>query len=422
MKKIPYLLFSFVFLALTTSIWWEMIRFKVRMAFAAGIFCVFVFLMLYFARYFRTKYFWMLLLTSICFLIPGLEVSGSNFSTWIHSAPADLYLPFVCAGLLAYILINRDRKLLYVVLVIAFLFIIYTAYKTTLADTNASRHFAGNAQTINDLYIVAQNLEESVMGYAHIHALPFVMVGLICVFRRGDKIWMKIAAVPVAFVCLYALIKSGYTTATICMGLTIVVSCINAKNRMISLIFLALAFVVFVILVKTGIFLNILEVTVKPLLDPRSNLASKIDEFAAMQTTVNGSEYWNGRSYLYVWSFETFLSHPIFGAGKGSAGGHSYFIDLMADYGLIYFIPYVIYYVMTFKFVYRALPKQVQWYYLSACVSLSLLLLFKAKGLIAQHHIMCLVLPLMLVIRKEDFYQASDLMRRQFRLPPLGFR
>ena len=157
------------------------------------------------------------------------------------------------------------------------------------------------------------------------------------------------------------------------------------------------------------------------MLDNESNLVGKINEFAAICTTVSGSAYWNMRSELYRISRDAFCAHPIFGAGTEFVGGHSYFLDMLAAHGIVYVMAYIVYYYGLLRFIYRVLPHEVRWYYVSACICFVLLLSYKAGGLIAQNHVMCLVLPLMFLIRKQDFYAASNLMRRRFRLPPLQF-
>ena len=420
-RKPPYLFFSAVILMLTASIWWELLRFYIRMVFAGSLLLSFIFIGIYFSRIYRTKHFPLMIVAVTLFIMPGLELSGYSLGLLIHSAPAQLILPFVAVGLLAYVLVKGDIKLLRIVLIVAGIFVLYTAFKTMRAEVNASRTFFANAASMDALMQAKENIDEGLMGYAQIHSIPFVVVGLVCIIRRAQKIWFKVVSVILSFVCLYALIKSGYTTATMCTGLAIVLSCISAKKKAISVALVVIGCVGFYFVVRSGLLLAILE-AIAPVLDQKSNLVAKINDFAAIQTSVAGSAYWNVRTELYRLSWNAFCLHPIFGAGAESGGGgHSYFLDLLAGRGIVYFAIYITYYYGLFRFIYRVLPQDVKWYYTSACICLTLLLAYKANGLIAQNHVMCLVLPLMLLIRKQDFYAASNLMRRQLRLPALPF-
>ena len=320
MNKSSYLVYSTLISFLSASIWWELIRYHIRMAFATGVLVSALFLMYSIPKYYYTKIFCFLLLCSCFFLIPGLSIDADTVSAWIHTAPKILFLPFVCMGLFVYILIRGDYKLLKITLIVASVFICYVAIKTILGETNASRVFLANAQSFEALEQAIENIEEGVMGYAQIHAIPFIAIGIVCVVKAGNYIY-KFLGVIIGGLCACALIKSGYTTATICTGVGVVLSCISMRRRGLTIALFLFVSIFMYCLVISGGLLTILE-SIAPNLDQNSNLVSKIREFAAMQTTVNGSDYWNVRSDKYELSWEHFISNPFWGAGHGEQGGH----------------------------------------------------------------------------------------------------
>lgn len=416
MKKAPLFIFTMLVFMLTMSVWWDYARYRIPMFFAGSIFFALAFLAIWLARYYETKYFFLLMLSVFLWLFPALEMSEETLSTWMHEVPQAVFLPFVGAGLFAYILIMCDYKLLKIVLVISAIFILYTALKTSAAEVNSARTFFGNARTVENVAKAIENLEENVMGYAHVHSIPFIVAGVVCIFKRADRIYVKLFAAAFGLICIYALLKSGYTTATMATGLVFAMSATSARKRVIQILTVLLGIILFAIMVRTGMLLSILE-GIEPLLPHNTALIDKIHEFAAIQTTVNGSEYWKVRSFLYQLSWEAFCEHPVFGSGIGHGGGHAFLLDLLGRGGIVCFMPFMVFYIAMYKFVSRALPLDVRWYFFSSFLALVLLSSFKGPGLIAQNHIIFFVLPLALVSNRADFQNACIRIRRQLRLP-----
>ena len=417
MKKQLYVWFTTIILLLTASIWWEYFRLRIPKVFAMSLFLVLLFLYRRFSRYFVTKYFLMTLVASGVFVIAAMNSLSGLFATWSVIVPQTLLLPFACAGIFAYVLVKSDYKLLKIVLVLTVAFVVYTAIKTSAAEVNSARVFIGNALTQEMTFKAQENLENTLMGYAQIHSIPLIMVGVVCMFKKSEVIWIKYLVAFVGVVCLYALVKSGYAAATLATGLAVLMALISLKRRGISLFLMILGIVVVGVMVQSGFLLFVLE-GIKPMLPDDSALVSKINGFADIQTTANGSEYWNGRFFLYQLSWECFMKNPILGAGWGKGGGgHSFLLDYLAQTGLFGFVPFIALYIMIYKFVCRVMNKDLKWYYFTVILTYMLLLVSKGPGVIAQNHIVYLVVPLALVANKHDFYIASMRMRRLFGFP-----
>lgn len=66
------------------------------------------------------------------------------------------------------------------------------------------------------------------------------------------------------------------------------------------------------------------------------------------------------RISLLTGTISTFLSHPLFGDINGQYGGHNFFLDLLAKYGIIGSLPF---YMMIFsqcKFIFSSIPDRAK--------------------------------------------------------------
>ena len=64
------------------------------------------------------------------------------------------------------------------------------------------------------------------------------------------------------------------------------------------------------------------------------------------------------RMDLYVYSLDTFLAHPFFGDVLGKNGGHNYFLDRLAKYGIVGMIPFFAMIFNRFDVAYKYIPKK----------------------------------------------------------------
>jgi hypothetical protein len=71
-----------------------------------------------------------------------------------------------------------------------------------------------------------------------------------------------------------------------------------------------------------------------------------------------------GREELYNKSLNSFYEYPIFGNSKVLLGGHSFFIDRLAYFGIVGALPFFLFLYFTFKNHYDLIPKERKFYYL----------------------------------------------------------
>jgi hypothetical protein len=82
----------------------------------------------------------------------------------------------------------------------------------------------------------------------------------------------------------------------------------------------------------------------------------------------------SNRMLLYMSSISGFFKNPIFG-GKG-AGGHSYILDLLANYGILGGFPLLWIYTRVYHYMYKPFRNQPFFGYMLFCFVICILMAF----------------------------------------------
>lgn len=271
-----------------------------------------------------------------------LDIGGGKLSfKWIFYNIAYFYLAVL---MLTYFIKSNDYNGLRIVVKFALIFIVITAITSIIGLTlfpGATRMMANSSSGSRTLMF--QQIGIGRYGYfvGIAYLLPIVAF---CSKNKQFSIKLRISSLIVGFLLIFALIKSEFTTALIIGSSFFLFSFLVKKN--ILKVYLTGIFVFFLVFV-------LINQQLADLLNYISNylssniLQSRIKDLAILLTVQDfnpetGITYTvSTRLFLVKKSIIAFLENPIVG-GAGNRGGHSYFIDRLAMFGLLAFLPWLI--------------------------------------------------------------------------------
>lgn len=332
-----------------------------------------------------------------------------------------VFLPIaINFAIVAYADYKQFRKFVIAMLIMTFPFLLLTI----VADVGMSRtQIAVAVQMSRQAIQEAEEINRSgVMMYGAIHSLMFIAVAAVMQIRnltvKRDKVLYALFAATVVL----TVIRSGFGYATYTTLMLVVLALAGAKNLSIVFMWLAMVAILFLILWKTGVLIAILE-AVQQGFGYQNVIGSKAEELAAILggRVYEASDFY-GRLDVYGRSWQEFLRHPFWGTDDQTRlGGHAYWIDTLGCWGFTGFVVEALMYFVAFRYVLKALPRGIKYYFVICVVAFVGICFVKAGAFHAQVPILFGMTVPMLLFREDDFYTASNNIRRMFRLPPRMF-
>ncbi len=263
-------------------------------------------------------------------------------------------MPVFVGSLLVYNKMDFAIKAIVPTIIVSHIVTAFTTYLGLLRFPEASRIMATGGTHFEKYYVY------NIGSFAFIYSLVLLHPLFVGYFRtRGRYVLSALTTVITAF----CVIESEYTTALLLFILSCVAYFLPAKsdtrlnrNRLtLIMVFLLVMLLMLPILLNALAELDALESSSEKLRDIAGMLQGKE---AVEQDTI-------ARQEVYSNSWETFIGSPIFGAGlfeSGSYGGHSYFLDILAGWGIIG-ITVIVCFLISFIGLYRGLSKKTSAYY-----------------------------------------------------------
>lgn len=273
-----------------------------------------------------------------------------------------------------------------------------------------------------DLYDQMLQIEEAnakgVMMYPQIHSLPFLIVSSIMLAKHLRTKRERMVAAIFATILMTTVFRSGFGYAIGVSILLVFLSFVKVKNKEVSFLLVALSCILFLFLHKSGVIVAMLNSVQDGIGEGNAVGAKAKDISDIVQGTVEESSDFSTRITLYKMGLAAFVKYPIFGAPPTvETGGHSYWLDTLGQWGLVGFLVEAVMIAIAFRLERAVLPYFQKTSFDMAAVCFMLLLCLKAGGLSVQHTAFFLMLPSMLIFREDDFYIASNNVRRMFHLP-----
>lgn len=393
---------------------------RARLNMLNGISFVLILAYVYFnyGRLFATKVFLGSVLSFFAMLFWWYGIAAGSLGLIIYYALASalqFFCPFAFFAMLLCIANFKSYKR-YVIFTMIIVFV--SSVLTLRAGMNASRVLAGNAEALGAEAAAdaAALTSAGVMGYGFVHAVPFMGLGLVAVWKNARTVYFRNVAVLLNLVLFAMVFRSGFSTAILMYATFLLFAMIGSRHVKVTALVGGMLLAVLVVLWKTGVVLAFL-LAIKPYLG-ESAFTHKIDALEESRKDVQGSSYINGRWELYDISWNSFLEHPVFGNSKAQTGGHSAMLDSLARIGLFGTIVGLLPFVWAYRFALKSMPKANRWYLHIGWVGLLIFHFLKASAMTAQAYTCLVVLPVLLLWREEDYAYASAYARRYFRFPP----
>lgn len=210
----------------------------------------------------------------------------------------------------------------------AFVITIITTIVGLISNPGAARWMA-TVSSANDPRFILYGMK-NMGGYEFIYSIVLLYPLVIFAYKQKKINW--IVALCVSIGVLTVVVLSEYTTAFLLYLITTMLFCVKrdlGKNHLILLLIIAVIFGV----VLSDFLSSALE-TLADMLNSNV-LSERLRALAGGRSGLEEAE--DNRLELYMISINTFLTHPILGTflrGGTGIGGHSFVLDMLAQYGL----------------------------------------------------------------------------------------
>lgn len=199
---------------------------------------------------------------------------------------------------------------------------------------------------------------QGMADYAMAAMMLFMPGVLIHYSRFYKKKWSfpVIAGIIISFAFLYL----GQVTTPFVLGILIaVMSLLNLKNRSVAIVGIGM-----VLLMIVTQFTGLLDFAIS-----HTSGSAMNERFSSMAAVVNGEELDETSDVSVRWaliglSVKAFISNPLFGNCAAEIGGHNFFLDSLARYGIIGCIPFFLLIKSQYNIISSVLSDNTKRYYL----------------------------------------------------------
>lgn len=256
-----------------------------------------------------------------------LFITGESMIMWGYQSLIEL-IPIIIG---VYILQYRRQEISMYgkVIVSAFIVTIVTTIVGLISNPGAARWLATVSSPDDPRYIMygMQNMGGYELIYSVILLYPLV------VFAYKQKKLNVVQTLCLSIGIFFLVLLSEYTTAFLLFLLTTLLFLVKRDLRKSHLVLLMIVAVIFSVLFSNAI--SQLLTGLAELLDSEI-ISTRLQALAGGRTGLETAE--DNRMGLYLKSLNTFLSHPLFGTflqGGTGIGGHSFILDMLAQYGML---------------------------------------------------------------------------------------
>ncbi|MGE0918635.1 hypothetical protein [Trichlorobacter lovleyi] len=278
---------------------------------------------------------------------------------------ANIFEPLACLAMLNVFLYNVDIRGLKIVTVTGLIIIVITSVATipiTIAFPNAVR--SSVTFMLDDDYDSIRGLQKlGIASFGLVHSLPFIIPLIVYQIASGTKRAIRFCYVVFIAITFAMIFLSNVTTSLILATVALLASLswlIKNKRAFFPLIFSALCLL---LLLKNEAALAGLHL-VQPFFEDTPT-HDKIDEIIVSVSSQSAVGDVAARSEMYEISWQTFFDNPLLGnMDSGNLGGHAYFVDRLAAFGLVGNVFFFMFLYTTFRKIYLLLDHQVRPFFL----------------------------------------------------------
>lgn len=235
---------------------------------------------------------------------------------------------------------------------------VFMSIRILANDGNALR-VAALANSTGDIKMLYQYWRQGMASYDMAAMMMFMPIVLIFRWKsktaRNEKVLLLIGIITII---IFMYMGQVTTTFVLCLMVTLL-SVLNFNNRSFAYVGLGLM----VLLVITQ-FSSIMDTAISITGEGEMN-----DKFVTIAAASSGqgldeSSDAGVRMALLSTTIQSLVSHPIFGHSTAVIGGHNYFLDLLAKYGIVGCLPFFLLIRNQIKIITSYMSEKAKRYYL----------------------------------------------------------
>ena len=258
-----------------------------------------------------------------------------------------------------------------------------------------------------DTGIMYEYYRTGLMDYSMAHAIPILIPPLFYAYKKvastvKSKIFFMIAIAG----CVFLTWLSDSTTALMLAVLFLVigfmtnVSDIRSNFRKLIII----GIIAFPIVVSDDVQLAVLDAA-EAVLGPESVFAEKIEEFRySIENEGKMSGDMQGRIDRYNKSLDMFFTNPLWGTNT-KPGNHASLIDRLGAFGLLGFIPLMLFFWYSLKHISTYLPADSLVFFIQGILAAMVMLGTKGMWNWSMFYNLFILLPFIIYYTNEKFHK-----------------
>lgn len=263
----------------------------------------------------------------LIYIFSGIEI---DFTEIVSSLLVTILLPLLLINLICR---NRETYVIKIIVLLSISIIIircFTAIEVELLFPGIARKIVG--MTDNARFDPINFIKMGVATYSFINSLPFLVIPVLFIIRTSKNRIHKIFMPVFLLLCIYTIYIASWGAALIFSIILGSIYLFYESKKKFSIITIAKV---------TGIFLLILLSRsvalplIAEMISGNSILSQKLSDIESSINSPTLTGQLAGRNDLYNISIDSFIEHPLLGDLKSKKGGHAYWLDHLANFGLI---------------------------------------------------------------------------------------
>ena len=305
-------------------------------------------------------------------------------------------MPFLaCFVFIDYYSRAPDTKMIWVIVFFAILVIIIrstTAINAEIMNPGIARNSAtGMFTDVPGFDLIGAG------SYSFINGLIFLLLPIIYVVRSNARMSVKIILIILCALSLGAIVYTSWAAALI-LWFTLLLVGLAPKKKKHILLYIFILLSAIVVVVNSDFVFQLLKTT----FTNNPELYDKVIDIQASLQEGDSKGQLEERQSLYLQSIDSFLSNPVLGDINSEAGGHAFWFDHLASFGIVGTIPLLVAYLLLVLKSAHLLPRNYKPYHYINSLILIIFGCVKGVGGYEFMIFLCVIGPLLTRLADSD--------------------
>jgi hypothetical protein len=279
----------------------------------------------------------------------------------------EILVPLSCLSIINVFIYNRDFNGLKMVTVAALLVILITAVKTyqiVTKDPFAVRNMVGYTLK-NNAGAIQKYMQQGIASFGLVHAVPFLCPLLVFHIKSGGNHLFRIFSLAMLAATYLMLVKASFGTPLILSTAAIACALLFTKNQKMNVVIGIFFICTLMSTMNKNLVISGLETIHAAVFSKSPVIGAKINNIVSSIKYNRSEGEVSGREKVYARSWKMFFSSPIIGnLDSKQAGGHAYFVDRLAYFGLVGTIPFCMFLYFRIKNSLTIINNKIRLHYL----------------------------------------------------------